>query len=256
MRTQTAPGLRPASAAALLTGAARLRVALQPIVHARNGRVLGLEALLRGQEALGCATPPALLDLAATLGCLPALEAALQAEGVRAFAAVAPGDATLYLNLDGRSIAAGGVDVLRPMLDAAAQAGVAPGRICIELGEAHRGLMPAATGMALRALGLKVALDDLGSGFSEIRSLAAGGVDVVKLDRWLLRDAPDFLPHLVRFLHGLGAQVVAEGVETAADCAACQAARVDMMQGWFFARAEPDHALLKPRYPVMAAARA
>jgi EAL domain-containing protein (putative c-di-GMP-specific phosphodiesterase class I) len=258
MRTQAEPGLRPATPEALLAGALALRIALQPIVRAHDGRVVGHEALLRGEHALGFTTPPALLDHAHLLSCLAGVEAMLHIRAVESFAAVAPCCSTLYLNLDGRSLAQGGLAVLAPALWSAEQHGIPRDRICIELGETHRGLLAPDTAGLLRAMGLRVALDDLGSGFSEIRSLAGGAIDVVKLDRVLVAESgrdqrrQDFLAGLVRFAHGLGAQVVAEGVETAADCAACRAAGVDLLQGWFIARPEEDHPSLARHYPQVA----
>lgn len=252
---QAQPSLYPPDAESLLDGAAALRIALQPIVSADDGSVMGHEALLRGHAALGFATPLALLDHAAALRCLPALEARLHVHALEAFADVASRSATLFLNLDGRSVAMAGLAVLAPALDAARRLGIPYQRICIELGETHRGLLAPDTATLLRAMGLRVALDDLGNGFSEIRSLAGGAIDVVKLDRVLVAESgrdprrQDFLAGLVRFAHGLGAQVVAEGVETAADCAACRAAGVDLLQGWFIARPEEDHPRLAHRYP-------
>jgi len=255
MQMQAERSLHPHTAEAMLLGADALRVALQPIVSAEDGRVIGYEALLRGQQALGFVTPLALLDHAAALRCLPALEGALHVRGLEAHAALAKDAAMLFLNLDGRSVASGGLGVLAPALRAADRLGIGYGRICIELGETHRGLLAPDTAPLLRAMGLRVALDDLGSGFSELRSLSQGAIDIVKLDRVLVvetgRDPrrQDFLAGLVRFAHGLGARVVAEGVEDAADCAACRAAGVDMLQGWFVARPEEDHARLARRYP-------
>ncbi len=258
MKMRAQPGLYPRSADALMAGAGALRIALQPIVSADDGRVMGHEALLRGHALLGFDTPLELLDQAAALHCLPALEAQLHVRALEAFADIAPPSATLFLNLDGRSVAMAGLGVLAPALEAAKRLGIGYGRICIELGETHRGLLAPDTAGLLRAMGLRVALDDLGSGFSEIRSLAGGAIDVVKLDRVLVFESgrdprrQDFLAGLVRFAHGLGAQVVAEGVETAADCAACRAAGVDLLQGWFIARPEEDHPSLARHYPQVA----
>jgi EAL domain-containing protein (putative c-di-GMP-specific phosphodiesterase class I) len=97
----------------------------------------------------------------------------------------------------------------------------------------------------LRARGMRLAIDDVGAGFSSLRHIVLTSPEVIKLDRTIVdRVATDpILTTLVRSLtefgHGCGARVVAEGVETAEDAAALLALGVDYGQGWYFGRPGP-----------------
>jgi EAL domain-containing protein (putative c-di-GMP-specific phosphodiesterase class I) len=94
----------------------------------------------------------------------------------------------------------------------------------------------------LRAGGLRLAIDDVGAGFSSLRHIVLTAPDVIKLDRTIIAgvSADPILTVLVRALvefgHGCNATVVAEGVETGADAAALLSLGVDHGQGWHFGR--------------------
>jgi EAL domain-containing protein (putative c-di-GMP-specific phosphodiesterase class I) len=95
----------------------------------------------------------------------------------------------------------------------------------------------------LRAKGLRLAIDDVGAGFSSLRHIVVTAPDMIKLDRSIVDGiAADpvlrtLVNALVDFGHGSGARVVAEGVETKDDAIALRSAGVDYAQGWYFARA-------------------
>ena len=94
----------------------------------------------------------------------------------------------------------------------------------------------------LRARGMRLAIDDVGAGFSSLRHIVLTSPDVIKLDRSIVDGvaADTVLTTLVRSLaefgHGCGSLVVAEGVETAEDAGALLTLGVDLGQGWFFGR--------------------
>jgi EAL domain-containing protein (putative c-di-GMP-specific phosphodiesterase class I) len=100
-----------------------------------------------------------------------------------------------------------------------------------------------------RARGLRLAIDDVGAGFSSLRHIVVTAPDVIKLDRSIVSglDADPVLTTLVRSLvqfgHGCRARVVAEGVETADEAAALRALGVDYGQGWHFGRPGPPESL-------------
>ena len=101
----------------------------------------------------------------------------------------------------------------------------------------------------LRARGLRLAIDDVGAGFSSLRHIVLTAPDVLKLDRSIVDGVHDdpvlttLVRALVDFAHGCGARIVAEGIETAADAAALLALGVDHGQGWHFGRPGPASAL-------------
>jgi EAL domain-containing protein (putative c-di-GMP-specific phosphodiesterase class I) len=131
-------------------------------------------------------------------------------------------------------------------------AGLPLDRVLLELSEHDPVEDYAALGAALaplRAAGMRLAIDDVGAGFSSLRHIVATTPDVIKLDRSIvtgLAGDPVRTPlvrSLVEFAHGCGVRVVAEGVETVDDAAALQALGADHGQGWFFGRPGSPEAL-------------
>lgn len=100
----------------------------------------------------------------------------------------------------------------------------------------------AATLAPFRAAGLRLAIDDVGAGFSSLRHIVLTSPDVIKLDRSIVSGLDTdpvrtvLVRSLVDFARGLRARVVAEGVETAAEAEALRALGVDHGQGWHFGR--------------------
>jgi EAL domain-containing protein (putative c-di-GMP-specific phosphodiesterase class I) len=97
-----------------------------------------------------------------------------------------------------------------------------------------------------RARGLRLAIDDVGAGFSSLRHIVVTAPDVIKIDRSIVAglDTDPVLSKLVRSLvefgHGCEVAVVAEGVETADEAATLRSLGVDHGQGWFFGRPLAD----------------
>ena len=107
----------------------------------------------------------------------------------------------------------------------------------------------------LRARGMRLAIDDVGAGFSSLRHIVVTAPDVIKLDRSIVTGLTDD-PVLAVVVHSLvdlaratGAKVVAEGVETAADAATLARLGADLGQGWHFGRATTPENLCD-EYPV------
>jgi EAL domain-containing protein (putative c-di-GMP-specific phosphodiesterase class I) len=101
----------------------------------------------------------------------------------------------------------------------------------------------------LRTRGMRLAIDDVGAGFSSLRHIVITAPDVIKLDRSMVTglDGDPVLQVVARSLVDLarttGAQVVAEGVETAEEAATLLAVGVELGQGWLFDRATTLHEL-------------
>jgi len=97
----------------------------------------------------------------------------------------------------------------------------------------------------LSAMGVLVALDDFGAGYSNLRALVHLPIDTIKIDRSLIADVgrdPRVSRLLRALLHtsrALGVAVVAEGVETEAQAIFLRAAGCARMQGFLFARPAP-----------------
>jgi EAL domain-containing protein (putative c-di-GMP-specific phosphodiesterase class I) len=94
----------------------------------------------------------------------------------------------------------------------------------------------------LRALGVRIALDDIGLGYSNHRMLIEVCPDLFKIDRYFV-DGCSSNPHLraaiesiVLLASRLGGRVVAEGIETAEDFATVRSLGIDLVQGYYFGR--------------------
>jgi len=130
--------------------------------------------------------------------------------------------------------------------------GVAPSQLVFEVVESHaiadRGHLVSIL-EHYRSLGWRVALDDVGAGWSSLSLLAAVRPDVVKLDKALVQELPNdgartVLRAVTELAHQLGAVVVAEGVETERLADEVTAIGVDLGQGWLFGRP------VRPEQPV------
>jgi EAL domain-containing protein (putative c-di-GMP-specific phosphodiesterase class I) len=104
---------------------------------------------------------------------------------------------------------------------------------------------------ALRELGVRLAVDDFGTGYSSLASLQRFPVQIVKLDRSLLANAPAepaaiaILRGSIELAHAIGATVVAEGVETREQWDLVHALGCDIAQGYLVGRpAPPDDVVL------------
>lgn len=115
----------------------------------------------------------------------------------------------------------------------------------------HERILPTVT--ALRNAGVRLSLDDLGTGYASFTSLMRMPVDGVKLDRSLLdheelrSDSEELIGHTLGLLRGFGVHhVVAEGVETEEQAAMLERGGCPYVQGWFFGRPAPLESWLTP----------
>jgi EAL domain-containing protein (putative c-di-GMP-specific phosphodiesterase class I) len=104
----------------------------------------------------------------------------------------------------------------------------------------------------LRDVGYRVALDDLGSGYSSLNLLAQLEPDIVKLDMELVRGierggrTARLVQHLIEFCRGEGFTTIAEGIETDAEFRAVAELKVDFVQGFLLGRPEPPFSSVRP----------
>jgi len=94
----------------------------------------------------------------------------------------------------------------------------------------------------LRDMGIKICLDDFGTGYSSINYLTRLPLDILKLDKSLLRDlnlnerSQIVFENLIRMAHGIGIQVVAEGIETKQQMELIRKLGCDYAQGYYIGR--------------------
>jgi EAL domain-containing protein (putative c-di-GMP-specific phosphodiesterase class I) len=206
-------------------------MAFQPIVDVRTHQVYAYEALVRTDET-SMQRPDVLIATAERLGRVHELGRAVRA-GVARAAVGAPPGVLLFVNVHGLELIDEELfDPRGPLIPYAA-------RVVFEITE-RIGIDPTA-GPAriemLRRLGYRIALDDLGAGYAALAALATLEPDVVKLDMSLVRDLHlhaakrRVVGALATLVRELGAQVIAEGVETTAERDAIICAGIDLIQG-------------------------
>lgn len=124
--------------------------------------------------------------------------------------------------------------------------GVDPHRIKIEITESVLVSNPETVAqfmLALHEAGITFCLDDFGTGYSNLSSILELPIDIVKLDRSIVRmtsrrdfEGSGFLGHLVSSFAAMGSAVLAEGVETDEQRAFIEAAGCTLIQGFLYAR--------------------
>jgi EAL domain-containing protein (putative c-di-GMP-specific phosphodiesterase class I) len=214
-----------------------LWMAYQPIVRA-NGTLYGYEALLRSAEK-SLPHPGAILDGAERLGRLPELGRRIRAASASPVAAGDDTTSALFVNLHAR-------DLLDPeLVTSASPLAAIAHRVVLEITErASLDEVPEARNKVaeLRAMGFRIAIDDLGAGYAGLTSFAALEPELVKLDMSLIRDVDKSTTKqkLVRSMAGLckdlGIAVVAEGIETVAERAMVIELGCDLLQGYLLAK--------------------
>ncbi len=132
----------------------------------------------------------------------------------------------------------------------AARAGLPLDRLELEILESSAFEQPEACRAVmgrLRAMGVQIAIDDFGQGFSHEALLLDLPVGKIKLARSIVADeaSASWVGEFVGTAHALGMKVTAEGVETQAQADAMRAAGCDYMQGYLFARPAPGPAVAR-----------
>jgi diguanylate cyclase (GGDEF)-like protein/PAS domain S-box-containing protein len=220
-----------------------LRLHLQPVVALATGRVVAFEALARWEHpGLGLVPAAAFVDLAVRRGLGPELDAWALAEACRLLAAWSRPELAVCVNLTPPALGQRGLaDAVGAAL---AAGGVAPERVWLDVPQAAVLARPAEAAGALRALrarGVRVALDDAGTQPEALEAL--GGdlpVDAVKLDCGVVgalagAEGRARAARTVRLAQALGATVVAERVEGADEVAVLRELGVALAQGRHFA---------------------
>jgi diguanylate cyclase (GGDEF)-like protein len=227
----------------------QLRLHYQPIVDLMAGRVVGLEALVRWQHpSRGLLLPAEFVGLAeetgsiVPLGCWVLREACAQAtEWERR-------DIGVSVNVSLRQL--GHANLLADVAAAIEDSGLDPGGLTLEITETFLvGQDEAALARLkeLKSLGVRLALDDFGVGYSSLRYLTELPFDVIKIPKSFVDAVGSPSPSaisLVQTILNLGRAldlaVVAEGIETADQLVRLRSLGCELGQGFLFARpAEP-----------------
>ena len=214
-----------------------LRMALQPIVDLRTGRVDGFEALARFPESVGW-SPDRWFEAADRVGLGTELEAAAAEAAIELLPLLAPGQ-KLAVNVSTPAL----LDGTR-LADIFTGSGRAE-RLVLEITESHHVATPDRLARILdevRATGVQVAVDDAGAGYAGLERILALHPEVLKLDRSLVhgiarhRGRQAMCEAMVSFTARTGSRLVAEGVELRSDLASLRDLEVGHAQGYLLGR--------------------
>jgi EAL domain-containing protein (putative c-di-GMP-specific phosphodiesterase class I)/CheY-like chemotaxis protein len=231
-------GLRPEERRAEVRSAIEsLTLVFQPIVSISRCKPFAYEALMRS-ESRTLGAPNLLLAAAEQEDLTDAVDECVFELAARAID-LAPPDLQLFVNVHPHSFA-------QPLLyEPDAPLARVASRVVLELTE-RSALddipdMPARV-EALRGLGYRIAIDDLGAGYSGLTYLVQLKPDFVKFDRELVHQIEASPPRekltasMEKLCTELGIRTIAEGVETAAERAVLTRIGCDLLQGYYFAR--------------------
>lgn len=222
----------------------RLTTHFQPIVHAGDGRLFAYECLLRGvAEDSSLIGPGTIFEAAREAGMLFDLDRVAR---VKAIEEAARHDirSNIFINFNPTSIY-DPVYCLKSTMRAIESSGLDGSRIVFEVTESDEVRDPDHLYDTLafyRNAGFKVALDDLGAGYSSLNLLSRLKPDFVKLDVYLTRDVESdpykamVANRLMELARDLEVRVVAEGIETEEQWLWFRERGAEYAQGYYFAR--------------------
>jgi len=220
-------------------------VMYQPLVNAQDGRMTGLEALVRWPRRPGGALgPDAFIEIAETTGVIHELGLFVLRRACRDVRGAKGLDLSVNISPAQFRHPHFEEEVARVLRET----GFPPERLQFEITEGYLIDHPerARTVMEVfRRMGVRIALDDFGTGFASIGYLQNYGFSCVKIDKSLIDDlgrharASLLISGMVFMGKGLDLKVVAEGVETEQQAAMLKLAGCHGLQGYYFGRPMP-----------------
>lgn len=225
-----------------------IKIHFQPLVQHPPGRLHGYECLMRGLDEQNQLIPPTrMFEAARALGKLEMLEERCRHAALRE-ASRCGGDAIYFINFNPRAVSHPKrclVETMR-LLE---QGPLQPHQICFEVVETDQAIDRRELLTLLRYFrkaGFKVALDDVGSGYSTLLSLSYLRPDYIKIDGELVRRSAvsgleaKMVADLAETARQNGIITIAEGIETEAQMKSVQSAGIRILQGYYFARPAPQ----------------
>ena len=228
----------------------QLEVYYQPKWDFHAGAITGAEALIRWNHPQRGLLPPArFIAIAEDSGLVLPMGEWVLRDALRTISELHrngfPG-LRIAVNLSGRQFRQ---ENLAEMIQGAlAETGFNPAFLELELTESilmHNNEENMAMLRALKTMGTRIAIDDFGTGYSSLSYLQQFPVDVLKIDRAFVIDLPTsvssaaIVDAIVTLAHGLGLEVVAEGVETPEQLEFLRTHGCDEGQGYYFGRPLP-----------------
>jgi diguanylate cyclase (GGDEF)-like protein len=226
----------------------------QPLYRLSDHTVAGVEALARWQrpDGLPALNPQQFIDLAERTGLIRPLGRALLEQACRQGAAWRREGHDLMVSVNLSPLQLGEPGLAAEVADILHRTGLPAHRLQLEITESaavdeHRDRL-----RELASIGLRLAVDDFGTGYANLAVLSRLPVTGLKVAGDLVADldaessaAAEILRHTIALCHDLGVEVTAEGLETAARERLVSALGCDLGQGYLFARPAPPGEITK-----------
>lgn len=226
----------------------------QPQVDLAEGRLCGMEALVRWRHPNGTlVNPAAFIAFAEARGLITPIGQWVLQEAcrqVRAWQGLGLSTVPVAVNLSALEFRQR--DIAREVAGVLQSTGLAPEYLEIELTESvlmHHSDAMQATLQGLRQLGVRISVDDFGTGYSSLAYLKRYPIDKLKIDRSFVMDTPGdaddvaIMTAIIQMARGLQLRTVAEGVETPEQLALLQSLGCDLVQGFLISRPLPAEAM-------------
>lgn len=225
----------------------QLQLHFQPLVDMKRNKITTCEALLRwNHPERGAISPAIFIPVAEEIGIISQIGQFVLEEATRQCTSW-PSDVSVAVNVS--SLQFQQSDVCSVIAEALEHSGLSACRLEVEVTESAMLDNVAETTTTLSRLaktGVRISLDDFGTGFSSLSYLHTLPLDKVKIDRSFIENIHDdtrslvLLSGVAHLANELGLAVVIEGVETAEQMhLLCEKVHVDEMQGYLFGRAMP-----------------
>jgi diguanylate cyclase (GGDEF)-like protein len=231
----------------------QLSVAYQPIADVQTGAVMRVEALARWMHPVHGQIPPdEFIRIAEQIGLMPQISEFVLSTACAQLAELRRAGlfVGLAVNLSGRELADAGIVTkverhlrLNRLPAEVLTLEITETEVMSDLGEASRVLDE------LAALGVHIAIDDYGTGYSSLAYIHHLPIQELKIDRSFVTNLPGDISNAIivrssiAMAHSLGLSVVAEGAEDEVTCALLADADCDAIQGHFLAKAMPGDQL-------------
>ncbi len=228
-----------------------IKVVFQPIVDIINKDILGYEALSRGPANTELENPEIMFSLATEADLVVELERACREAALRYVKKLEP-KRFIFINTEPEAV----YDPALSKEHIVKHAKVEPDYIVLEITErtAIRNFNLFKKHLTkFKKDGFKVSIDDAGSGYASLQSIAMFKPDFIKFDVTLIRNINnDFVKQeivslLIELANKMNIKIIAEGVETLEEYKTIKALGVQYAQGFLFAR--PGEPFVKPKFP-------
>jgi diguanylate cyclase (GGDEF)-like protein len=226
------------------------RLFYQAIVNVKTGSINGFEALIRWQHPqLGWISPERFIPLAEKNGTISIIGEWVFNQACSDIRSAINAELSLFpvaINMSPKQFQ--NKKIIRDLQDTLNKYQLTPAHFCIEITEGvlmDDPVVSQTTLLELRDLGFHLSLDDFGTGYSSLSYLSTFSFDKVKIDQSFIcrlttksQDAA-IVVAIINMAHNLGLKVLAEGVETEAQCEFLRNNLIDEIQGYMFSKPLP-----------------